>query len=155
MIIDWNKDFKAGPYPTTPEERKAAAKKYNLPEEWYEVYPDDGLGYGDYPKLPLVSTEARSDYYPWDYPEFKRNFNEPVHIDEDIINDTRINVSHRYLVPIWEQILWLLGTVAGAFGLYFYFDDYDWKMYHVVLPKQMPHMGEVHYTFESPKSDKK
>lgn len=78
LFTDWNKDYKPGPYPQTPEERKAAAKKYGLPEEWYDVYPNDGMGYGDYPKLPAVSEEARDDFYPWDYPEAKRNFNELV-----------------------------------------------------------------------------
>jgi hypothetical protein len=33
----WNKDYKPGPYPKTPEERKAAAKKYGLLPEEYEV----------------------------------------------------------------------------------------------------------------------
>lgn len=33
-----------GPYPRTPEERAAAAKKYNMRVEDYQPYPDDGLG---------------------------------------------------------------------------------------------------------------
>jgi NADH dehydrogenase (ubiquinone) 1 beta subcomplex subunit 8 len=33
----WNKDFKPGPYPRTPEEREAAAKKYGLLPEEYQV----------------------------------------------------------------------------------------------------------------------
>lgn len=35
-----------GPYPKTPEERAAAAKKYNMRVEDYEPYPDDGMGWG-------------------------------------------------------------------------------------------------------------
>ncbi|XP_050564030.1 NADH dehydrogenase [ubiquinone] 1 beta subcomplex subunit 8, mitochondrial-like [Cygnus atratus] len=42
-----------GPYPRTPEERAAAAKKYNMRVEDYQPYPDDGLGYGDYPMLQI------------------------------------------------------------------------------------------------------
>lgn len=38
------KDMLPGPYPRTPEERAAAAKKYNLRVEDYEPYPDDGTG---------------------------------------------------------------------------------------------------------------
>jgi len=67
-----------GPYPKTPEERAAAAKKYGLRVEDYEPYPDDGTGFGDYPKLPLVSAEARDPYEDYDLPSLKRNFNEPV-----------------------------------------------------------------------------
>lgn len=40
--IDWNKDFKPGPLPTTEEERRAAAKKYGLLPEEYRTYENDG-----------------------------------------------------------------------------------------------------------------
>lgn len=33
-----------GPFPKTPEERAAAAKKYNLRVEDYEPFPDNGEG---------------------------------------------------------------------------------------------------------------
>lgn len=39
------KDMLPGPYPRTPEERAAAAKKYNMRVEDYEPYPDEGMGY--------------------------------------------------------------------------------------------------------------
>ena len=45
------KDMLPGPYPKTPK-RAAATKKYNMRVEDYEPHPDDGMGYGDYPKLP-------------------------------------------------------------------------------------------------------
>lgn len=48
-----------------------------MPEE-YKPYADDGMGYGDYPKLPDVGVETRDAYYPYDFPEHRRNFNEPV-----------------------------------------------------------------------------
>lgn len=32
------------PIPKTPEERAAAAQKYNMRVEDYEPYPDDGIG---------------------------------------------------------------------------------------------------------------
>lgn len=44
---NWNKDFKPAPYPKTEEERAKAAKKYGIPLDKYEPYPDDGTGYGD------------------------------------------------------------------------------------------------------------
>lgn len=66
--------WKPGPYPKTEEERLAAAKKYGLLPEEYEPYPDDGLGYGDYPKLPDIGQDSKSEYIPWDCPEHNRNF---------------------------------------------------------------------------------
>lgn len=75
---DWNKDYKPAPFPQTDAERAAAAKKYNLLPEEYKPYADTGMGYGDYPQLPDKPTESRDPYYPYDYPELKRNFNEPV-----------------------------------------------------------------------------
>lgn len=39
-----SKDMLPGPYPKTPEERAAAAKKYNMTIEDYEPYPDNGEG---------------------------------------------------------------------------------------------------------------
>ena len=87
----WNKDFKPAPFPQTQKEREAAAKKYGVPIEQYEVYPDNGLGYGDYPKLKDESIELRDPYYPWDYPEHKRNFNEPLHAQHDLYSEDRYN----------------------------------------------------------------
>lgn len=39
-----SKDTVLGPYPKTPEERAAAAKKYNMRVEDYEPYPENGEG---------------------------------------------------------------------------------------------------------------
>ena len=55
IILDWNYDWKAGKKPKTPAEREAAAKKYGLRPEDYEVYGEDEYEpAGDYPKLPLL-----------------------------------------------------------------------------------------------------
>lgn len=78
FILDWNKDFKPAKFPETKKERDASAEKYNLLPEEYKTYADDGMGYGDYPKLPDVGVEQRDPYYPYDFPEHRRNFNEPV-----------------------------------------------------------------------------
>ena len=49
-----------------------------LPEE-YRPFADDGLGYGDYPNIEGgLGTETKDPFYPWDFPEHKRNFNDPV-----------------------------------------------------------------------------
>lgn len=39
---------------------------------------DDGTAIGDYPDFPLVASDSKDPYYPWDYPELKRNYNEVV-----------------------------------------------------------------------------
>lgn len=85
----WNKDFKPAPFPQTQKEREAAAKKYAMPADKYEPYADDGLGYGDYPKLPNKSVDLRDPYYPYDYPEFRRNFNDPMHVETDMYSEDR------------------------------------------------------------------
>lgn len=78
-VAGWNKDYKPGPYPKTDKEREAAAKKYYLLPEEYKPYADNGLGYGDYPKVGGgLGIENKDSYYPYDYPEHKRNLNEPV-----------------------------------------------------------------------------
>lgn len=40
-----SKDMLPGPYPTTPEQMAAAAKKYNMTLEDYKPMPDNGEGY--------------------------------------------------------------------------------------------------------------
>lgn len=78
-MAGWNKDYKPGPYPKTEAERAAAAKKYNLLPEEYKPYADNGLGYGDYPALHGgLGVEARDPFYPYDFPELKRNLHETV-----------------------------------------------------------------------------
>ncbi len=74
----WNKDWKPGSFPVTAKERASAAKKYGMRPEDYEPYPDDGMGHGDYPMLPLVSEEAKDPYEVYDLPESRRNYGEPV-----------------------------------------------------------------------------
>ena len=101
-FLGWNKDFKPAPYPETEEERRAAAKKYGLLPEEYKPYPPDcklcriiiffasvqlitqnifsfnTVPYGDYPHLEDKPLEQKDVYYPYDHPEFRRNFQEPV-----------------------------------------------------------------------------
>jgi len=43
VVTNWNKDWKPGPYPKTPAEREAAAKKYGLRPEDYDAY-EEGSG---------------------------------------------------------------------------------------------------------------
>lgn len=45
--------------------------------EEYVPYPEE-MCHGDYPKLPDIGADSRDNHYPYDNPELKRNFNEPV-----------------------------------------------------------------------------
>lgn len=66
-----------GQIPQTEEERRAAAKKYGLLPEEYKPYGVNDM-VGDYPHLEDKPTEQKDPNYPYDFPEFRRNFNEPV-----------------------------------------------------------------------------
>ncbi|KAK7074750.1 NADH dehydrogenase 1 beta subcomplex subunit 8 ndufb8 [Halocaridina rubra] len=142
----WNKDWKPGPYPVTPEERAAAARKYGLHPDDYEPYPDDGLGRGDYPKLPIISGEARDPFRDWDYPEYRRNFGEPIHADADMYGLDRIDGTTKPRFSPYQQAAAFFGVIAACFAIYIYLDDK--KLHRPVLPKQYPGDGNVHYTFE-------
>lgn len=76
LFLDWNKDWKPGPIPQTPEERAAAAKKYGLRPEDYNCLVDKEIG--DYPDLPYVAVQRRDPYEDYDFPGIRRNFREPV-----------------------------------------------------------------------------
>ncbi|XP_045609514.1 NADH dehydrogenase [ubiquinone] 1 beta subcomplex subunit 8, mitochondrial [Procambarus clarkii] len=142
----WNKDWKPKPYPVTPEERAEAARKYGLRPDEYEPYPDDGLGYGDYPNLPVVAAEARDPYENWDYPEHRRNFGEPVPVDFDMYGLDRVNVTSRLRYSATQQALAFFSVMGTILAVYYYCEDK--KIHWPVLPKQYPQGTAVHYTFE-------
>nr|XP_020646906.1 NADH dehydrogenase [ubiquinone] 1 beta subcomplex subunit 8, mitochondrial [Pogona vitticeps] len=137
-----------GPYPKTLEERAAAAKKYNLTLEDYEPYPDDGMGYGDYPKLPNKSQHERSPYYDWDHSDLRRNYGQPMHWDFDMYVITRVDTSptmwpwykmRRFLIAFFT-----LMAVLIALGETF-------PSYRPVAPKQYPYDHKDLSSGEEPK----
>ena len=83
-----------GDYPKTPGERAAAAKKYGLRPDDYEPYPEEE-GYGDYPKLPDIGDASKSYYNNYEYPEYKRNYGEPVS-GSDIIFVLNVNYNEHF-----------------------------------------------------------
>lgn len=140
----WNKDWKPSPYPQTQAEREAAAKKYGIPVEQYQPYPDDGTGNGDYPILPDISTERKDPHYPYDYPEMRRNFGDVMHADTDLYSEDRHNnTPQRYSITF--MLYCFLGVMTACATLFVFLEDY--KMFRPVLPKQYPGKGKVHYTF--------
>ncbi|KAL5275079.1 NDUFB8 family protein [Megaselia abdita] len=143
----WNKDFKPAKYPETEQEKLAAAKKYYLLPEEYKPYANDGLGQGDYPKLDDgLGVENKDSYYPYDFPEHKRNFNEPLSADYNLYSEDRYSQAEK---PRYSSIYYLscfLGVMTFSFLLYGFLEDK--KMFRPVLPKQYPGSGEKHYTFD-------
>ncbi|KAJ7324460.1 hypothetical protein JRQ81_017480 [Phrynocephalus forsythii] len=137
-----------GPYPRTPEERAAAAKKYNIRLEDYEPYPDDGMGYGDYPKLPDKSQEERNPYYDWDHPDLRRNYGEPVHWDFDMYLRHRVDTSPTILSFDTMQY-WLFGFIALLLALTFLGELFPY--YQPMAPKQYPFDHENQKIGEKPK----
>lgn len=142
----WNKDFKPSTFPTTDKEKEQAAKKYGIVKEEYKPYPDDGMGYGDYPKLSDSPIEAKDPYYPYDFPEHKRNFNEPVHANIDLIGEDRYGSAEPLRYSIKYMYACFLGVMTFWFVSYYWLDNK--RMFRPVLPKQLAADGKVHYTFE-------
>ncbi|KAF5275885.1 hypothetical protein FQR65_LT04124 [Abscondita terminalis] len=142
----WNKDYKPGHVPRTEEEINLAAKKYGLLPSEYDTFKDDGLGYGDYPKIPTVSADARDPFYPWDIPDTKRNFKEIINAEEDMYAEHRYDITTRHRVPGYMQLFQFLGFLGLTFGIYAFCENMKW--FHAVAAKQYPKPGEIHYTFE-------
>ncbi|XP_057214779.1 NADH dehydrogenase [ubiquinone] 1 beta subcomplex subunit 8, mitochondrial [Triplophysa rosa] len=131
-----SKDILPGPYPKTPEEMAAAAKKYNMTLEDYRPHPDDGSGYGDYPMLPDRSQQERDPWYQWDHPDLRRNWGEPMHWNFDMYIRNRVDTSPS---PVdWrtmcKHLFGFFGFMMLMFGLGEVF-----PAYHPVAPKQYPY----------------
>ncbi|VVC92373.1 NADH dehydrogenase [ubiquinone] 1 beta subcomplex subunit 8, mitochondrial [Leptidea sinapis] len=141
----WNYQYKPGPYPKTPEERAAAAKKYGMLIEEYQPYPEE-MGYGDYPKLPDIGADSKDPHYPYDSPELKRNFNEPLNVRSEIIGEDRYDISFKPRIPVWQQYTWFFGTIGGFTLGYYYLNNF--KFGRPVIAKQYPKDGP-HYLFPS------
>ncbi|CAJ1080282.1 NADH dehydrogenase 1 beta subcomplex subunit 8%2C mitochondrial [Astatotilapia calliptera] [Xyrichtys novacula] len=130
------KDGLPGSFPKTPEEKAAAAKKYNMRVEDYEPYPDNGEGFGDYPKLPDKSQQERDPWYQWDHPDLRRNWGEPMHWDFDMYIRNRVDTTPS---PVqWSSACkQLFGFIGGALFLLYLGELFP--SYHPVGPKQYPY----------------
>nr|XP_060625215.1 NADH dehydrogenase [ubiquinone] 1 beta subcomplex subunit 8, mitochondrial [Anolis sagrei ordinatus] len=133
---DLPKDMLPGPYPKTPEERAAAARKYNMRVEDYEPYPDEGFGYGDYPKLPDRSQQERDPWYDWDHSDLRRNHGETMHWDFDMFLRTRVDTSP---TPISWHLMrrYLFGFIGFMLVMFVLGEMYP--SYQPVGPKQYPY----------------
>ncbi|KAB0357540.1 hypothetical protein FD754_001696 [Muntiacus muntjak] len=120
-------DMLLGPYPKTAEERPAAAKKYNMRVEDYEPYPDDGMGYGDYPKLPDRSQQERDPWYDWDHPDLRLNWGEPMNRVDTSPTPVNWNLMCKHL----------FGFIA--FMLFMFWGGETYPACQPVGPKQYPY----------------
>ncbi|XP_796479.1 NADH dehydrogenase [ubiquinone] 1 beta subcomplex subunit 8, mitochondrial [Strongylocentrotus purpuratus] len=126
-----------GPYPETPEERAAAAKKYGMRVEDYEPYADDGWGWGDYPKLKKQHADDRDPHGDWDFPEDRRNWGEVMHIEQDLFVRQRPNAyKQNRKIPLWKQSMILGGILTTLATLGILGNKY--KYFVPVGPKQYP-----------------
>jgi len=130
-----SKDMLPSTYPHTDAERAAAAKKYSMRIEDYEPYPDQGDGYGDYPKLPDKSQAEGDPWYTWDHPDLRRNWGEPMHWDFDMYTRNRVDTS---AAPVdfgkgFKQLAGFLG-----FMLFMFYLGEQFPSYQPVAPKQFP-----------------
>jgi hypothetical protein len=157
----WNYLWQPGPYPETEDARKAAAKKYGLILEDYNPYPKDSETFcGDYPMLPLEPMEERSGLVNWDYPEYKRNYGEPLHEEWDMYQETRFGPNKNYRYTKWQMFgiqMSIVFSILFTFQLFegrdSWFHPYSFpKAFRPVLMQQIPGVNcpadQVHYTFE-------
>ncbi|KAI2798613.1 NADH dehydrogenase 1 beta subcomplex subunit 8 ndufb8 [Blomia tropicalis] len=143
----WVRDYKPGPYPRTKEEREAAAAKYNLIPEDYEPY-EEGSGFGDYPKLPIVSQDSRNPYDDFDYYYRRRNFGETLHVDYDVLMSEKSNPNYVPRLAPWKMIMCFLASFSFFASLRYIDDRYDLRTASPWKPQQFWKPGVVHYTFE-------
>ncbi|XP_033113750.1 NADH dehydrogenase [ubiquinone] 1 beta subcomplex subunit 8, mitochondrial-like [Anneissia japonica] len=130
-----------GAYPKTEEERIAAAKKYNIRVEDYEPYPDDGLGWGDYPKMEKIHQDSRDPHADWDFPEERRNYGELLHIEEDFLKRYTPNSTKKYKYSHTQQA-GMFFAVLGTLGFLFWLGSF-YKFFPPVVPKQYPENNRI------------
>lgn len=107
------------------------------------------MGYGDYPHMPDEPVEWRDKDYPYDYPEFRRNYMEPVHAELDFYDETRYGPPRDMRFSLSQMFALFMAVMCGSAFVFWWFEDK--KMFRPVLIKQLPAPGQTHYTFD-PKS---
>ncbi|ESO88938.1 hypothetical protein LOTGIDRAFT_106520, partial [Lottia gigantea] len=128
-------------YPTTPEERIAAAKKYGLHIDDYKPIADEGFGAGDYPDLEPKSFAARDPYYEWDYPYVRRNYNEARNAEEEYFKGHRYDESQKPVISLNQQFFVLFSFIAIVSLLRIYLPVNP--TYTPMMAKQYPY-GNLH-----------
>lgn len=113
----------------------------------FSVIADDGFGYGDYPKLPMIAAESRDPYALYDNPEYKRNFGEPMHVDVDMIGEDRWNYNQRLPMNIYAMLAVYVGFMSTCALLYWIGEEVRFAPVKM-MPKHMLYDGKKHYSFD-------
>eukprot|EP00088_Acartia_fossae_P012375 TRINITY_DN16378_c0_g1_i1.p1 TRINITY_DN16378_c0_g1~~TRINITY_DN16378_c0_g1_i1.p1 ORF type:complete len:195 (+),score=46.77 TRINITY_DN16378_c0_g1_i1:30-587(+) len=145
--LPWNYLWKPGPYPENEDQRLAAAKKYGLIPEDYKPYPKDSDRMtGDYPDLPLVPEGHRNAMYEWDYPQYRRDYGEPLHEDFDMYRETRYTPFRGRWTEgeMWRVFLGILAFMSGTW----YIAEYYLPHYQRPVLELQRITDGPHYTFE-------
>ncbi|XP_059177018.1 NADH dehydrogenase [ubiquinone] 1 beta subcomplex subunit 8, mitochondrial-like [Physella acuta] len=130
----WNKDWKPGPLPRTPEERAAAAKKFGLRPEDYNVLADGDLE--EYPHLPAVSSQWRDPFEDYEFAADRRNYGEPVHADRDIVGLDQLDRNDHGRYSYGEVFVRFLAIFAGFVAAHTLLEPYPYFLPQ--MPKQYP-----------------
>ncbi|RMX55122.1 hypothetical protein pdam_00007457 [Pocillopora damicornis] len=118
--------------------------KYPIPtpeNDWknfHRPWPDDGYALGDYPNLPEICNQRRQHLGWWDVQE-RRNYNEPIHLDEDALNVwvwSEVTCNDRYTPG---EILMQLGIATATLCFVGYLSYlYDQTDRNPAVPKEYP-----------------
>ncbi|CAL7949377.1 unnamed protein product [Xylocopa violacea] len=130
-------------FPKTKEEKEKAAAKYGMHPVEYKPMPSDQRYCGDYPDLPWIGSEARDPFYPWDFPHLRRNYEEPVHMQYDIMTEDRYEFGVRQHVSDLQGALIYWGIIGALAVLYSISGDTSQPL----MEKQYPYSDRKHYTF--------
>ncbi|KAJ7392304.1 NADH dehydrogenase 1 beta subcomplex subunit 8 ndufb8 [Desmophyllum pertusum] len=121
-------DHKRFPIPTPENDWKTFKRDWD----------DDGYALGDYPNLPDISYQRRQHVGWWDWQE-RRNFNEPVHPDEDAMNVwvwTEVDCNDRYTPHEALMHLAIAASIVAFIGYLSYL--YDKLDRDPAIPRQYP-----------------
>ena len=154
----WNYLWKPGPYADTEEKRIAAAKKYGMLIEDYKQYDpvtEADVMAGDYPKLPIEPMNERDPLYHWDFPEYRRNYGEPLQEEHNLYHETRYSPMNNARYTKAQMFATQIALGLTIYVLYTLCNGDYWipRMSRPVMGEQYINDGKTWYTFEVPKEE--
>uniref|UniRef100_A0A0N4ZPH4 NADH dehydrogenase [ubiquinone] 1 beta subcomplex subunit 8, mitochondrial n=1 Tax=Parastrongyloides trichosuri TaxID=131310 RepID=A0A0N4ZPH4_PARTI len=153
------RDHKPGPYPTTDEERRAAAVQYGLrPEDYKPIDPSDPNRHaGNYPDFGRVTFDHKDPYDSWTDRLHRRNWGEMVTIDQMSHRGDRLTFTglEEENFKFWSAMVTILRVIVPMGLLAYYFTRNDpnclrWQ--NPAMPKQYPYDFYRAFPFEDPRN---
>ncbi|TGZ75993.1 hypothetical protein CRM22_000069 [Opisthorchis felineus] len=147
----WNIEWKPAPYPCTPAQREAAAKRYGILLTDYQPFENDGYAPGDYPNMKAFNEANRDPWEHYDYYPVKRNYNEPVPFYWEFYSeagaDPDFQEVHHYGQPMWWVSFKFILPLILVGGFTLLLEPYSF--FQPEKAKQFPFCKkDEHYTFE-------